>query len=336
MKIVVFNVNWLGDVLFSTVALQLIRQIYPAAYIAVIVAPRCYEVLQGSPYLDELIIYDEENNHKGLWGKLKFIAVLRRGKFNKAFLFHRSFTRALLIFLAAIPERIGYRRKKTAWLLTDAIDAPDITKLHRAEYYLYLAKQYAGYEGKIDFKPDFFMPQEACAGIARLLEKEGIGENDSLAVLNPGGNWPQKRWPKENFAVLAKRLTDDFGLKVVISGAQKDNALAGDIIELSGKPLVNLCGKMNLKGLAALIRRAGLVISNDSGPLHIAAALGAKAIGLFGPTSALITGPYRADNAAVIQKDVGCDIPCYEDDCAELSCMKAITVEEVLEKVKNG
>lgn len=334
-KIVIFNVNWLGDVLFSTPAIRLIRQSYRDAFISCIIPPRCREVLEGNPNLDEIIIYDDKGKHKGIFGKLKLIAELRRSKFDKGFLFHRSFTRALILFLAGVSERIGYANKKRDLLLTAKFRAPDIAKVHRADYYLGVVKAYLGLPPKSGLKLDFFISQKDISRLDCLLKENGIKESDIIVVLNPGGNWPQKRWPKENFASLAKKLVENYNMRVIISGADKDIALGEEIAALSKVEIYNFCGKLTLKEAAALAKIAKVFISGDSGPLHIAYAVGAKVIGLYGPTSIVITGPYQAGNASVIQKDVGCDVPCYEEGCEELRCMKAITVEEVLKEVSS-
>ncbi|MCX5714860.1 MAG: glycosyltransferase family 9 protein, partial [Candidatus Omnitrophica bacterium] len=117
-RILVFNVNWLGDVLFSTAVIRNIRYNFPDAYIACVIPSRCYAVLKGNPHLDEVIIYDEHDRHKGLAEKIRFITFLKAKKFDMVFLLHRSLTRALIARLAGIKERIGYYTKKRGFLLT--------------------------------------------------------------------------------------------------------------------------------------------------------------------------------------------------------------------------
>ena len=153
-------------------------------------------------------------------------------------------------------------------------------------------------------------------------------------VLNPGGNWDLKRWPKENFARLGKRLIKEYQAKVIITGARADLNLAQDIAaQMEQQPLI-FCGKTTLKQLAALMAKVSLVISNDSGPMHIAVSQKTKVIALFGPTSPQITGPYGRGNYTVIHRDVGCATPCYQLDCSDNRCMKAITVDDVLQAVE--
>ncbi|MDP1853335.1 MAG: lipopolysaccharide heptosyltransferase II [Candidatus Omnitrophota bacterium] len=365
-RIVIFNVNWLGDVLFSTPAIKLLKQSYPGAFISCIIPPHCREILEGNPNLDEIIIYDEKGMHRSIFGKIRFIFSLRKGKFDKGFLFHRSFTRALILFLAGVKERIGYANKKRAFLLTGNVIAYNKDKMHRADYYFDLVKSYLNFsryrkvyntfltteisQGKslesaneiggrnfskeTDFKLDFFIPEKERTSAEKILADSGIVKDEPFVVFNPGGNWLAKRWIMKNFADLAQRLVGECKIKVIISGSEKDAVLAEGISALTKVKLCNFCGKLTLKQAAALAKMARVFISGDSGPLHIAYASGASVIGLYGPTATLITGPYHAGNAVVIQKDVGCDIPCYKEGCQELRCMKAITVEDVLERIK--
>src|SRR4030042_6140538 len=140
-KILVFNVNWLGDVLFSTATIRNLRYNFPDSFIACIIPRRCYQVLESNPHLDEIIIYDEKGEHKSLLGKLRFIRYLRRIRFDTVFLLHRSFSRALITALAGIPERIGYYTKKRGFLLTRKIPPVGMNSLHRIDYYLNVIKK---------------------------------------------------------------------------------------------------------------------------------------------------------------------------------------------------
>jgi lipopolysaccharide heptosyltransferase II len=163
------------------------------------------------------------------------------------------------------------------------------------------------------------------------LKKEGIGEDEKFIVMNPGGNWDLKRWPPENFAELGQAIRDKLNIRVVLTGAVKDVELCGRIsAAMKNKPVL-LCGKTDLNTLGAVFESAKCVVSNDSGPMHIAAAVNASVIALFGPTSPEITGPYGSGVCRVLIKDTGCEIPCYNLSCKDNKCMKAITVEDVID-----
>ena len=332
--ILIVNVNWLGDVLFSTPFIRAVRNNFPDAYIACMVVPGCREILEGNPNINEVIGYDEKR--AGLFGSIKIIRLLRQRRFDTVFLLHRSFTRALLAYLSGITERIGYYTSKRAFLLTKK-PVPPAGVLHRARFYLGLLEA-VGLKTD-DNGCDFFIGPQDDKWAEDFLKKNGVKPGERIIVFNPGGNWLPKRWPAGNFGMLAEKIARRFGDKarILISGSKKDLELTGRIRKYAGPNAIVACGEASLKETAALFKRSDLVISGDSGPLHIAVSAGANTIGLFGPTSPEITGPYMADpeKAAVLRKDIiRCKIPCYKSDCPDYGCMSAITPQEVLEVVE--
>ena len=331
-RILIFNVNWLGDVLFSTATIRNIRCNYPDSFIACAIPSRCYSLLKGNPHLDEVIIFDEKDRDKGIFGKLKFIQQLKAKKFDTVFLLHRSFTRALICRLANIPERIGYHTKKRAFLLTKKFMPPERDSLHRIDYYLRVIEE-AGLRVE-DRYLDFFFDDEDAEVVENFLQKHNITKDNFIVGLNPGGNWLPKRWPKEYWAELADRLISQSRAKVIITGSNNDLSLGNEIKKaMKEKPII-ACGVFNVKQLGAFCKRADLFITADTGPLHIANAVGARAIiALFGPTSPKITGPFPDNNVVILQKNVGCKTPCYVVDCPDNRCMKAIVPGDVLNAI---
>ncbi|OIO78911.1 MAG: lipopolysaccharide heptosyltransferase II [Candidatus Omnitrophica bacterium CG12_big_fil_rev_8_21_14_0_65_43_15] len=316
-RILIAEVNWLGDVLFSTPFIRAVRNNFPDAHIACMIMPRIREILEGNPYINEIITYDEKN--------------LKKRKFDMAFLLHRSFSRALAMYMAGIPERIGYYTFKRSLLLTEKPKPPDALSMHRAEFYLGLAKSVGL---KTDNKGcDFFISKQDSVWAATVIQP-----GRKTVIFNPGGNWMPKRWSKENFIELGRILLSEFkdNIRIVLSGSAKDVELAQEINSALQNKAIITCGKTTLKQSAALFKKSDLVISADSGPLHIAVSVGAKAIAIFGPTSLKITGPYKADKDRVVTfcKDMDCRIPCYNDKCADYKCMAAITPKEVFETAK--
>ncbi|MFH1128938.1 MAG: glycosyltransferase family 9 protein [Candidatus Omnitrophota bacterium] len=333
-RIVIFNVNWLGDVLFSTATIRNIRRNYPNSYLACIIPSRCYLLLKDNPYLDEIIVYDEKDRHRSVVSKIDFIRLLKFKKFNTAILLHGSLTRALICKLAGIRERIGYDTKKRGFLLTKKIKSPDRDSLHRIDYYLNIVEK-AGFRIE-DRYLDFIIRDEDENFVNEFFKKHAITKGSLVVGLNAGGNWLPKRWPKGHWLKLANLLTYELSAKVIITGSQLDIGLVQEITaSMITKPII-ACGLFNLKQLGALFKRLDLFISADTGPLHIANAVGAKRIiALFGPTDPLITGPFPIKNVTILQKKVGCKIPCYVTGCLDNHCMKAITPEEVFEQVKS-
>jgi lipopolysaccharide heptosyltransferase II len=334
-RILIFNVNWLGDVLFSTAAIRNIRRNYASGYIACVIPSRCYPILKGNPYLDEVIIFDEQDRHKGILAKLNFVSSLKHKKFDMVFLLHRSFSRALICRLAGISERIGHYTKKRAFLLTKKILPPKKDSLHRIDYYLDVVEK-AGLRVE-DRYLDFIFSPEDKKQVDDFLARNAVHQNDLLIAVNPGGNWMPKRWPKEYWAQLSDSLMGEFKAKVIITGSISDLPLANQIkAGMKHKPLV-ACGVFNIKQLGALAKISDLFITADTGPLHIANAVGAKKIiAIFGPTAKEITGPYPTTNAVVLQKNVGCKIPCYKVRCPDNQCMKAVTPQDVLAEAKKA
>lgn len=332
-RILIFNVNWLGDVIFSTPAIRNIRRNFPDSFIACVIPSSCYRILKDNPHLDELIIFDDKDRHKGMLAKLKFVQLLKSKKFDTAFLLHRSFTRALICRLADIPERVGYYTKKRGFLLTKSIKPVPRDSLHRIDYYLNIIEK-AGLRVEDRFT-EFFIRDEDVMFVDDFLNKQSIAQGDFLVIINPGGNWKPKRWPKECWAQLSDMLISKLGCKVMITGSAADATLGLEIKNLmSEKPILS-CSVFNLKQLGALYRRSDLFITADTGPLHIANSVGAKRIiALFGPTHPSITGPYPLKKVTILFKDIGCKVPCYIVDCKENRCMKAVTPQEVLEQVK--
>lgn len=330
-RILIVNVNWVGDVIFSTPFIRAVREAYPDAYIACLIHPRCKEMLESNPRINELIVYDEEYGHRGIPGKLRLVLELRKRRFDLAFLLHRSFTKALIVFLSGARERVGYSTKNRGILLTRAVPEPAVAA-HKVEYFLALAIAYGIYPK--DNSYEFFVGQSDKNSIETFLARNGVLPTDKIVVICPGGNWDPKRWPKDNFAKLSDRLMDELGARVVIAGARKDISLADDIKKrMMAKPIV-ACGTTTLKELGALLGRADLVIANDTGPMHMAVAMKAKVIALFGPTSPELTGPYGAGNYKVIARYKDCGIPCYDHSCRDYKCMGAITVDEVYRAAK--
>lgn len=332
-RILIFNVNWLGDVLFSSAAIRNIRRNYPASYVTCIIPSRCYPILKDNPYLDEVIIFDEKDRHKGIFSKLNFISLLKSKKFDTVFLLHRSFSRALICRLAGIPERIGHYTKKRSFLLTHKIIPPKRDSLHRIDYYLDVLEK-VGLRIEDRYLDFFYTPSDE-KHVDNFLSKNSIGKGDFLVALNPGGNWLLKRWPVDYWAQLADKLIAEMGLKVIITGSASDLKLAGQIKGKMKEVSLSACGILNIKQLGVLAKRADLFITADTGPMHIANAVGCKnIIAIFGPTSREVTGPYPPSNVTILQKDVGCPIPCYKVNCRDNRCMKAIAPEDVLVEVK--
>jgi len=332
-SILIVNVNWVGDVVFSSPVFKALKEKYPQAKISCMAVPRVREVLECIPCIDDIIIYDEKGKHKGIFQKIKFVLGLRRRKFDIAFLLHRSLTRALLVFFAGISQRVGYDEKGRGFLLTHkTLALPGM--VHRSDHYLNVIESY-GITLK-DRTTNLVVSKQAQHDIIEELNANDIKPDDFIVAINPGGNWDLKRWSVQNFFLLINRLVQDKNIKVIVSGAQKDDLFIKEIIQGSfGHQVISLAGRTTLKQLMALMERANVVVSADSGPMHLANSVGTDVVAIFGPTRPEITGPRGKGRAFILQDDVGCNRQaCYYLECPDNICMQSITVERVLDAVR--
>jgi heptosyltransferase-2 len=329
-RILVVTVNWLGDAVLTTPVFKALKETFPESYVAVLAVERVRQVYENNPYIDEIITFNDRTFKKSVFKKIRLAIKLRKKKFDTAFLIHRSFSRAFVCWLVGIKERIGYERKKNTFVLTKKIKPPQET-VHRQKYYLNLFEQ-SGVEIK-DKLPQFFTTLSAEKRMNSFLHviKE---KHEFIIGMNPSANWDLKRWPAQNFAKLADQLIENFSCAVIFTGAKKDKAIVDEVIKNMNKPFYNLCGKTDLKELAAIMENMNVFISNDSGPAHLAAALGINTLVIFGPTSSQITSP-QGKKVNIFQKDISCEIPCHKLSCQDNICMKNITVDEVFLEVRN-
>lgn len=328
-RILVVNVNWVGDALFSTPALRALKRSRPDARVSCLVPPRCRPVLERNPYVDEVLVAEEGRGPAGFLAAFALAARLR-GRFDTAIFFHRSSTRAFAVYLAGIPERIGIATPKRSGFLTRAVEAPP-PGLHRIDGFLRLVEQIGVRpDGR---RPDFFPEPGAGAAVDALLANHGLQARDGFAAVHAGGNWGPKRWPARHFAEWIRLFRKETGLPVVLCGTEGEKSVAGEILALAPEA-VSMCGETSLSTLAELFRRAKVLVSNDSGPIHLASTQGTPTVGLFGPTSPDLTAPVSDAPVRFLFKDVGCEVPCYFRDCDLRVCMDWITPEEALTAAK--
>ena len=168
----------------------------------------------------------------------------------------------------------------------------------------------------------------------QLLQAAGCGPGQPVVAMHAGANWHLKRWPPKLFARLGDQLAAEHQARVLLIGSAADRSLAEGIAHRMTPPPAILCGQTTLPQLAALLTLVNVVVSNDSGPLHIAAAVGAKTVGLFGPTSPELTGPPPAPHVRLLFGSIGCPVPCYRQWCPVNLCMRQLTPERVIETIR--
>jgi len=330
-RILIVRTDRIGDVLLSTPVIRVLRDTYPDAYIAMMVTPYAKDIVDGNPYLDEVIIYDKDGKHKSWRRSIKFALNLRKKRFELALILHPTNRVHPITFFAGIPRRIGYDRK-FGFLLTDRIKhTKQLGSKHELEYNLDLVRC-LGIEPK---DKNIFMPikQESEKWADEFIRQKGIKESDKLLAIHPGASCPSKIWPNERFAEVADRLVGKYGFKVLIVAGPKDIALVQNVAKHMRNPIINLGGKTSISQLASILKRCQLFISNDSGPVHIASAVDVPVISIFGRNQKGLSpnrwGPVGKRDK-ILHKEVGC-IECLAHNCVkEFACLKAITVDDVL------
>ena len=322
-RILIIKPSSLGDVVHTLPVLHLLRRRWPEAKISWLVAPYCSGLLEGHPDLDEVIIFDRrrfgtawKNPSAGL-ELIQFKRDLRRRGFDLVIDLQGLFRSGWLAWQTRAPVRIGFANaREWAWIFYTHRVPIATMEQHAVERYLRVAAAAGCEEGPAEFH---FVVSES----DRSFVNEMLGEDEPFAVLMPGANWQTKRWDVQKFAGLVEPLRERFGLRSAIAGGPDTVDLAKAI---SGA--INLAGKTTLPQLVALLERASLVIANDSGPMHIAAALNRPLVTLFGPTNPIRTGPYGRPQC-VVRVDIACS-PCYSRTCSHTSCLKWLDAEPVL------
>jgi heptosyltransferase II len=335
-RILVKGTNWVGDTIISFPAVHALRQQLPKARIAVLTKSRLAELWKANPDIDEVLTYDMPSGAGRIFGELQIARLIKQKEIDLAVIFPRSFSSALIAFLGGIPHRIGYKSEGRGLLLTERIACTaELLRRHRMYYYLHLLEPLGSY-------PSPPLPSLSLNGTQKrwadtFLSQNGL-KGKVLVGLNPGATYGQaKCWPPERFAELGRRLIKEHGASILIFGSSHplEGELNDAIAEGIGAGCLNLSGETSLMQLAALLHRCRLVVTNDTGTMHVAAAMGTRVIAIFGPTDPRTTSPLGKGHV-VIRKEVSCS-PCLKRVCpADHRCMELISVTNVLEAAQKG
>lgn len=329
-KIMVRATNWIGDGVMSLPALQALRVSFPSTEIVLVTKPWVSELYWRLPSVSRQIVYKPSSEHKGPRGFWKFAQELRAERFDAAILFQNAFHAAWMTWCARVPVRVGYECEGRSTLLTDAVEVPSPAAYgHQTYYYLQLLFR----AGLID-QPEpvreirLVLDNTEKAWGAKHLARLGLHGPRFLVGLNPGAFFgPAKRWLLDRYAQLADRLIGALHADVLIFGSPAERALAEEIARaMKHAPLI-LTGETSLRQLMALLAQCRLVITNDSGPMHLAAALGLPLLAIFGSTSDRATGPV-SPRARVVKHPVPCS-PCGLRECPiDFRCMESVAVDD--------
>ena len=336
MNILIIKLSAIGDVIHTLPSLAALRKLYPDANITWVVEEASSDLIKDHPYLDRVIIsrrkqWIDDLKHcrtgKPLREIKSFINDLRTQPYDLVIDFHGLFKSAVVVFLSSGKRKLGYdsMQELSGLFLNEKI--PEDMKKHAVDRYLDFLR-YLGADVK---EPEFLIPirEENKKRVEGLLQINGIDKKDRFVAVSPVALWDTKLWEDGKFARLCDRITEELKIRVVFTGSDREKL--EHIRSRMRTTSINMGGETTLRDLAYLYRLSSLLITTDSGPMHIAAAAGTPVIALFGPTDPSRTGPYGIGHT-VIRKELSCS-PCFLKKCDTIKCMYDITVEEVFQAV---
>ena len=341
VKILIVKLSSLGDVIQTLPVLTPLRKRFPEARISWLVEEEIAELIKDHPLIDQIIIF-RKNRWSGelrnlrKWPQIfregyEFLENLRSWRYDLIIDFQGLLKSGILVGVSRGKRKLGFApvREKAHIFLTEKISFPK-TPLHAVERYFFLIASL----GCSGMNPEIFIPvrQEHRDRVQKFFQANDITLNRPLILLHPGTRWETKLWEEEKWMALGEGLQKKYGVAVIFTGSKNEFSLIERIAGQMCSPGINTAGMWSLKELAFLQKQADVVIIPDSGPMHLASAMGTPVIALFGPTDPKLTGPY-GEGHQVIVKTKGCQ-PCFKRQCSSNECMKGITTEEVLESTE--
>lgn len=337
-KILVVRYRFIGDMILTVPFLRNLRNNFPDAQIDMLVAPNSYEVISECPYVNNFIIFDTKNKHRyETSGEKKksffsYVRELKDNKYTRAYVLKRSLSSAILCFLSQIPYRIGFDTEGRGFLLSKRVKY-DINK-HESQCFLDVLRA----EGcrVDDGHLENWVKESNLKKIDDILCENSVSEGETKVVVHATATNPKKLWSEKNFSVLIKML-DEKNIRIIHVGASSDRKTYEEIYknvgELKKKP-INLCGELTLEESLALIKRADLIVGNDSGNLHMASSVGTKVVGIYGAMPVSKWGALGEGNK-LLTSNVPC-APCNKrGKCAHnLECLTSITPETVMSAIE--
>lgn len=332
MKILIRATNWVGDAIMALPALRAVRARFPDAQIAIVARPYVADIYRDQGICDQLIPYDPGGPHASFSGRERLAAELRSQKYDAALLLQNAFDAAWLAWRAKIPERIGYARDGRNFLLTKAVPVPKPGEIpaHEQFYYLELLRR----SGWVDTPQEtsqiiMTVPEPRRIRAAEFLARSGSRANVRRVAIGAGASYGSaKCWPPSRFAELANRLQSQSGADVILFGTAAEAAVSNAISAEMRRPPIDLTGKTAIADLPALLSQCHLFIGNDSGAMHVAAAVGLPVVAVFGPTDPHGTAPVTP-RCTIVQDKPYCS-PCFLRRCpTDHRCMTAITPDMV-------
>ena len=339
LNILIVKLSAIGDVIHTLPSLAALRKLYPDAHITWVIEEDSSDIIEGHLCLDRIIISRRKSWLKNLKrlhevrktiGEMKsFVATLRDRRYDLVVDFHGLLKSSLIVLLSGGRRKLGYNSmQELSGLFLGEKIYEDMDK-HAVDRYLDLPRHLGADIGNPEFA--IHIGEENRNRVDNLLKKNRISMEDSFVSVNPVAFWDTKLWEDGKFARLCDRITEELKMKVVFTGGRNRETVER-IRSLMKFPSADLAGRTTLRDLAYLYELSDLIITTDSGPMHVSAAVGTPTVALFGPTDPARTGPYGEDHT-VIRRNLPCS-PCFLKKCETKKCMKEISVEDVFQAVK--
>ncbi len=333
-RILIVRTDRIGDVVLTTPAIHALRRSYPKAFLSILVSPLTRDLVHRNPDLDEVLLDDRGGEHQGLSGFWKLVRHIQQKKFDRAIVFHTKRRTNLLCFLAGIPQRVGYANDKHGFLLTERIpDERSRGLKHEAEYCLEVLKVL----GVTDHELKCFVPlhEECEAWVDHWMAGNRISPSENMLAIHPGASDQTKEWPAERFHQLAEALLADYPCRIVLVGG-RDSTAAQKIMTGAKDNVMDLTGKTTVGQLISLLKRCRLLISNDSGPVHVASAVVTPVVSIFTRNQPGIN-PERwrplGENSRIVVTPFDGDVSFAKGEVRDARYLNAISVETVWQAV---
>ena len=321
-RILLLKLSSMGDIIHTLPALSVLRKGYPEADITWVVDERWQDILEGNPDLTRIVALNKKRLAYSLYAWREAAKILRSFKPDLCIDFQGLFYTGFLSYLSGANDRIGFAsaREFSPWFYTERFGI-SFEGIHAVERYMKLAQFAGAVDSTIEFK--IVTGERDIKYIGTFL-----GEHSLLVAIHPGARWQTKRWSLEGFARVADYLSNKYKAQIILIGAREDTEYNNRMKSLMSAKSLDLTGKTDLKQLAALFEKTDLLLTNDSGPMHLAAALGRRVLAIFGPTDPARTGPY-GQSRNVVRQDISCR-PCFKKHCGSLLCLTGVSVEAVI------
>lgn len=334
-RLLIRSTNWIGDAIMTTPAVRAIRRNFPNARISMLAKPWVAPVFAHSPHVDEIIVFEAGGRHAGAVGTLRLAKDLRKGRYDAAILLQNAIEAAIIAFLAGIPRRIGFDTDGRRLLLTHPVHRTKAIKaIHQTGYYLKILEGAGMTAGRPTL--ELHLDPADTRRAAQMRAEFGIAPGRPLIGLNPSATFgPAKQWFPERYAALGDLLNKELGALILIFGGPSDRELGRTITGLMSAPAIDLSGRTSLGEAMALIDRCTAFVTNDSGLMHVAAALGTPLVAVFGSTNWTTTSPF-SDTSRIVRVPIACS-PCMQPVCplGHMNCMRQVSVAMVADAVKD-